>query len=97
VRRHVRAVLTEHFGRARLRDLTIPAMSAWRHDRWSRGSWAVVPPGHAPARKALRASVADTVWFAGEALSREQWGTVGGAYSAATLASSRHTQACGSA
>ncbi|PVZ06215.1 monoamine oxidase [Methylobacterium radiotolerans] len=80
VRRHVRAVLTEHFGRARLRDLTIPAVSAWRHDRWSRGSWAVVPPGHAPARKALRASVADTVWFAGEALSREQWGTVGGAY-----------------
>ena len=40
----------------------------------------MVPPGHAPARKALRASVADTVWFAGEALSREQWGTVGGAY-----------------
>ncbi|MGH1589244.1 flavin monoamine oxidase family protein [Methylobacterium phyllosphaerae] len=80
VRRHVRAVLTEHFGVGRLRDLTIPAVSLWRHDRWSRGSWAVVPPGHAPARQALRASVADTVWFAGEALSREQWGTVGGAY-----------------
>jgi len=32
------------------------------------------------ARQALRAAVADTVWFAGEALSREQWGTVGGAY-----------------
>lgn len=80
VRRHVRAVLAEHFGRARLRDLTIPVVSAWRHDRWSRGSWAVVPPGHAPARQALRMSVADTVWFAGEALSREQWGTVGGAY-----------------
>jgi monoamine oxidase len=80
VRRHVRAVLAEHFGGARLRDLTIPAVSAWRHDRWSRGSWAVVPPGHAPARQVLRGAVADTVWFAGEALSREQWGTVGGAY-----------------
>ena len=80
VRRHVRAVLAEQFGRGRLRDLTIPAVSAWRHDPWSRGSWAVVPPGHAPARAFLRAPLADTVWFAGEALSRLQWGTVGGAY-----------------
>ncbi|QGY01634.1 FAD-dependent oxidoreductase [Methylobacterium mesophilicum SR1.6/6] len=80
VRRHVRAVLGSLFGRARLRDLTIPAVSAWRHDPWSRGSWAVVPPGHAPARLLLREPLADTVWFAGEALSRAQWGTVGGAY-----------------
>jgi monoamine oxidase len=80
VRRHVRAVLADLFGRARLRDLAIPAVSTWRHDPWSRGSWAVVPPGHAPARHFLREPLADTVWFAGEALSREQWGTVGGAY-----------------
>ncbi|MDP4003626.1 NAD(P)/FAD-dependent oxidoreductase [Methylobacterium sp. NEAU K] len=80
VRRHVRAVLAEQFGRARLRDLAIPVVSAWRHDPWSRGSWAVVPPGHAPARQFLREPLADTVWFAGEALSRLQWGTVGGAF-----------------
>ena len=86
VRRHVRAVLAVQFGRARLRDLTIPAVSAWRHDPWSRGSWAVVPPGHAPARAFLRAPLADTVWFAGEALSRLQWGTVGGAYEEGTRA-----------
>lgn len=86
VRRHVRAVLAEQFGRARLRDLTIPAVSAWRHDPWSRGSWAVVPPGHAPARAFLRAPLANTVWFAGEALSRLQWGTVGGAYEEGTRA-----------
>jgi monoamine oxidase len=86
VRRHVRAVLAAHFGRARLRDLTIPAVSAWRHEPWSRGSWAVVPPGHAPARRALREPVGDTIWFAGEALSREQWGTVGGAYEEGTRA-----------
>ncbi|MCJ2059667.1 FAD-dependent oxidoreductase [Methylobacterium sp. J-048] len=86
VRRHVRAVLAEQFGRARLRDLTIPAVSAWRHDPWSRGSWAVVPPGHAPARETLHAPLADTVWFAGEALSRLQWGTVGGAYEEGTRA-----------
>ena len=86
VRRHVRAVLGAFFGRARLRDLTIPAVSAWRHDRWSLGSWAVVPPGHAPARQFLREPLAGTVWFAGEALSREQWGTVGGAYEEGTRA-----------
>lgn len=80
VRRHVRAVLAEHFGRDRLRDLTIPAVSAWRHDPFARGSWAVVPPGHAAARIALRDGIAGKIWFAGEALSREQWGTVGGAY-----------------
>jgi hypothetical protein len=40
----------------------------------------VVPPGHAGARAALQAPVADRVWFAGEALSRLQWGTAGGAY-----------------
>jgi monoamine oxidase len=80
VRRHVRAVLADLFGPRRLRDLSIPAVSAWRHDPWSRGSWAVVPPGHASARQLLQESLDDTLWFAGEALSREQWGTVGGAY-----------------
>ena len=80
VRRHVRAVLAERVGRACLRDLSIPAVSAWRHDPWSRGSWAVVPPGHAPARGFLRGPVAGKIWFAGEALSRLQWGTVGGAF-----------------
>jgi monoamine oxidase len=86
VRRHVRAVLAAHFGRERLRDLAIPAVSTWRHDPWALGSWAVVPPGHAPARLSLREPLADTLWFAGEALSREQWGTVGGAYAEGTRA-----------
>lgn len=80
VRRRVRAVLAEQVGRAALRDLTIPAISAWRHDPFARGSWAVVPPGHAAARITLRDGVGGKIWFAGEALSREQWGTVGGAF-----------------
>jgi monoamine oxidase len=92
VRRHVRAVLAERFGRRCLRDLTIPAVSAWRHDPWSRGSWAVVPPGHAPARAALREPLAETVWFAGEALSQAQWGTVGGAYAEGTRAAEAAAQ-----
>ena len=85
-RRLVRTVLSDHFGRCALRDLAIPLVSAWRHDPWSLGSWAVVPPGHAGARAALRPSVEDRIWFAGEALSRLQWGTAGGAYEEGTRA-----------
>lgn len=85
-RRHVRAVMAEQFGARAIRDLAIPAVSAWRHDPWSRGSWAVVPPGHAGARQALQAPVGDRIWFAGEALSRLQWGTAGGAYAEGTRA-----------
>ena len=80
LRRRVRATLAEHFGPRRLGDLSIPAVSAWRHDPWSLGSWAVVPPGHAGARRQLHEAIGGKIWFAGEALSREQWGTAGGAY-----------------
>lgn len=80
VRRLVRATLAAHFGTRALHDLAIPAVSEWRHDPYARGSWAVVPPGHADARSQLQAPVADRIWFAGEALSRLQWGTAGGAY-----------------
>ncbi len=80
VRRLVRRALAGHFGGRALRDLSIPVVSEWRHDPWSRGSWAVVPPGHAGARRILQAPVGDRIWFAGEALSRLQWGTAGGAY-----------------
>ncbi|TXM83499.1 FAD-dependent oxidoreductase, partial [Methylobacterium sp. WL116] len=43
LRRRVRATLADHFGARRLHDLSIPAVSEWRHDPWSRGSWASVP------------------------------------------------------
>ncbi|ACL55419.1 flavin monoamine oxidase family protein [Methylobacterium nodulans] len=101
-RRLTRAVLTDHVGSGRLGDLAIPAVSEWRLDPWSRGSWAVVPPGHAPARDALKEPVGERIWFAGEALSRRQWGTAGGAYEegeraaeaiAAALAGSRAGEA----
>ena len=85
-RRFARAVLAEHFGARALRDLSVPAVTGWRHDPWSRGSWAVVPPGHAPARATLGEPVADRIWFAGEANSRLQWGTAGGAYEEGTRA-----------
>jgi monoamine oxidase len=78
--RLARLVLAEHFGPRALRGLSIPHATAWRHDPWSLASWAVVPPGFAPIRERLMAPLGDRIWFAGEALSQEQWGTVGGAW-----------------
>jgi monoamine oxidase len=79
-RRYARAALARLFGREHLRGIEAPAVTEWRHDPLSRGSWAVVPPGHAWARACLAEAVGDRVWFAGEALSDDQWGTVGGAW-----------------
>jgi monoamine oxidase len=46
----------------------------------------VVPPGRFSIRETLKAPVGDRIWFAGEALSRAQWGTVGGAWEEGTRA-----------
>ena len=72
--------MREHFGHRAVGDLTVPVVTDWRRDPLSLGSWAVAPPGLAPIRIALREAIGDRIWFAGEALSREQWGTVGGAW-----------------
>jgi monoamine oxidase len=54
--------------------------SRWSHDPLSMGGWSVAKPGKAGQRMALRAPVSERIWFAGEATSVEQWGTVGGAW-----------------
>ncbi|MGO4706504.1 flavin monoamine oxidase family protein [Microvirga sp. 2MCAF38] len=82
--RFVRRVLSDHFGHRAIRDLSVCAATTWRHDPWSRASWAVVPPGLVSIRDALKAPVDDRLWFASEALSRAQWGTVGGAWEEGT-------------
>jgi monoamine oxidase len=78
--RFARAVLAEHFGHRAIRDLSVSLSTGWRHDPWSRASWAVVPPGFYAVRDTLKVPVGDRIWFAGEALSRAQWGTAGGAW-----------------
>ncbi|WP_414472517.1 flavin monoamine oxidase family protein [Microvirga sp. M2] len=78
--RFARDVLAEHFGPRAIRNLSVPHATAWHNDPWARASWAVVPPGLAPIREALKAPVAERIWFTGEALSRAQWGTAGGAW-----------------
>jgi monoamine oxidase len=78
--RFAREVLAEHFGHRAVRDLSVGPSTRWRLDPWSRASWAVVPPGLHAIRDALKAPVGERIWFAGEALSRAQWGTAGGAW-----------------
>jgi monoamine oxidase len=78
--RFAREVLAEHFGHRAIRNLSTVHSTAWRNDPWSRASWAVVPPGLASIRDTLKAPVGERIWFAGEALSRAQWGTAGGAW-----------------
>ncbi|GEO14065.1 flavin monoamine oxidase family protein [Microvirga aerophila] len=78
--RLVRALLAEQFGHRAIGALRIRHATRWRNDPWSRASWAVVPPGLSAVRDTLKEPVADRIWFAGEALSRAQWGTAGGAW-----------------
>jgi len=54
--------------------------SNWSGDPFSCGGWSVARPGCASARRTLRDPVANRIWFAGEATSIMQWGTVGGAW-----------------
>lgn len=78
--RHVRAALAARFGPRAIGDLRVLAATVWRTDPWSLGSWAVVPPGAYDARDVLCQPANERIWFAGEAQSRAQWGTAGGAW-----------------
>jgi monoamine oxidase len=78
--RLARAALAEQFGHKAIRNLSGSHSTRWRSDPWSRASWAVVPPGLYPIRDTLKEPVGARIWFAGEALSRAQWGTAGGAW-----------------
>jgi monoamine oxidase len=72
--------LTRHFGAERTASIKIIHVTDWWNDPYSCGSWSVAPPGYALSREALQGSVASKLWFAGEASSPTQWGTVGGAW-----------------
>jgi monoamine oxidase len=93
--RHVRAALAARFGARAIGDLRVLAATAWRSDPWSLGSWAVVPPGAYDARDELCRPVGERIWFAGEAQSRPQWGTAGGAWEQGERAAAEIAQALG--
>lgn len=54
--------------------------SHWTGDPLTLGAWSVARPGRHAARAVLKQPVEGRIWFAGEATSIEQWGTVGGAW-----------------
>jgi monoamine oxidase len=72
--------LNAQLGSAVAKSLKPLRGSQWSADPLSLGGWSVARPGRAKARLLLRTPVAERIWFAGEATSVEQWGTVGGAW-----------------
>jgi hypothetical protein len=68
------------FGASAIRDLRVLTVTDWLNDPWSRSAWSVVPPGRVAIRETLARPIGERVWFAGEAVSRALWGTVGGAW-----------------
>lgn len=78
--RLTRDFLREVVGGRAIRDLRVLTVTDWQAEPWSLAAWAVVPPGRAADRLTLSRPVGDRIWFAGEAVSRGMWGTVGGAW-----------------
>lgn len=76
----VRDFLGARFGRDEAARIDVLAASAWSADPWSACAWTYAPPGAHGARGALREPVAERIFFAGEATSPSQWGTIGGAW-----------------
>jgi len=54
--------------------------TSWKKDPWTLGAFSSAPPGAQEARKALAEPLNEVVWFAGEAVHQNFWGTVGGAW-----------------
>jgi monoamine oxidase len=73
----IRDKLTRHFGPSP--GVEILAVTNWAADPLARGAWAMAGIGRSGARQALRERHGALI-YAGEAASRNQWGTVGGAW-----------------
>jgi monoamine oxidase len=69
--------------RRRLRPL---ASSAWVTDPFARGSYSSALPGHADDRALFTEAVDDRIFFAGEACSRDQFGTAHAAFTSGVAA-----------
>jgi monoamine oxidase len=65
------------------------ASSAWGIDPYALGSYSCALPGHVDDRQILATPVNDRVFFAGEACSRDQFGTAHAAFMTAVAAADR--------
>ncbi len=68
------------FGNAIRQQIAPLAASAWRADRFARGSYSYARPGHADDRARLAEPVDGRLFFAGEACSPHFFSTAHGAY-----------------
>jgi monoamine oxidase len=72
--------LTKLYG-AEIRESVKRAYATrWNKEPFVLGAISAASPGDRSARSALMDPVRDRIWFAGEAVSETQWGTVGGAW-----------------
>ena len=76
------------FGLSEVRDILGSAVdkkfvkgtfTRWGEDPWTMGSYASADPGYTSMRRVLRETVAEKVFFAGEACSGNLWATCAGA------------------
>ena len=74
------------YGSAIRRLLHPLASSAWVGDPFARGSYSSALPGHADDRAAFAAPVEHRIFFAGEACSRDQFGTAHAAFTSGVAA-----------
>ncbi|MTI09692.1 flavin monoamine oxidase family protein [Curvivirga aplysinae] len=55
-------------------------VSEWTNNSFTMGAYASAEPGRAGSRKTLRKPIGNRIWFAGEAMSNNDWATVAGAH-----------------
>jgi monoamine oxidase len=72
--------ITGIFGSRAKQAVSRMQTTSWRKEPWALGAFSSIPPGAQEARKALGEPLNDVVWFAGEAVHQNFWGTVGGAW-----------------
>jgi monoamine oxidase len=81
--------LANLFGNDAKKAVKRAAVTQWSKDPWIMGASSVAPPGAAGLRRAFDEPVRDRVFFAGEAASETQWGTVEGAWESGEKAADR--------
>lgn len=72
--------LVELFGSSITSMILDHITTAWHTEPWSLGSYSYAVPGGSPARKVLSVPIDQTIYFAGEAISVNHYGTCHGAY-----------------
>jgi len=76
----VRSELVRIFGATVEKNLIKAHVADWSLNPLTLGAYASAVPGGERHRRVLRKNIAGRIWFAGEALSRDDWSTVAGAH-----------------